>query len=99
MPAAGGAVRLSKGVNGVKIGCPAYIYNTNETPLPAGHRYFFNFLEKNRVLADIRPLRPQVDVLMLPLHWRMGYNSRPIQKQGTMVSQVFKAGAESEVSP
>ncbi|HWP98448.1 MAG TPA: CapA family protein [Syntrophomonadaceae bacterium] len=86
---------LIKDIKGVKVGYLAYAFSTNGMPIPAGHQYFFNFLDKDRVLADIKKLRPQVDVLILVLHWGLEYNPKPTPEQKALARQFLEAGADA----
>ena len=85
---------LIKGIRGVKVGYLAYSYGTNGIPVPNEHPEFFNFLEKNKVLEDICELRPQVDVLVLVLHWGVEYSPRPTPEQVIMAHEFLEAGAD-----
>lgn len=85
---------LIKEVKGVKVGYIAYSYGTNGLPVPAEHPYFFNFLDSDKVLNDIKQLRPQVDVLVLVLHWGVEYSPKPTQHQRAMAFEFLEAGAD-----
>lgn len=86
---------LIKDIRGVKVGYLAYSYSTNGIAIPSGYPYFFNLLEKNKVMADIRALRPQVDILVLVLHWGVEYTPKPTQEQRNLAKQFFEAGADA----
>lgn len=86
---------LIKDIKGVKVGYLAYSFSTNGIAIPAGHSYFFNYLDKDRVLSDIKTVRPQVDVLILVLHWGLEYNPQPTAEQKAMARQFFEAGADA----
>jgi len=85
---------LIKDIKGVKVGFLAYSYGTNEIPVPDEHPYLFNFLDKDKMLADIKKLRPQVDVLVLVLHWGVEYSSKPTAEQEIMAREFLRAGAD-----
>jgi poly-gamma-glutamate synthesis protein (capsule biosynthesis protein) len=70
-------------IRGVKVGYLAYSYRTNGLPVPAEHPYFFNFLDQEQILADIKALRPQVDVVVLVLHWGVEYSPHPPMNRRT----------------
>lgn len=86
---------LIKDIRGVKVGYLAYTYSTNGIPVPSDHPEYVNFLEKDKILADIKALRPQVDVLILILHWGVEYQPRPGQEQIFMAREFIKAGADA----
>ncbi|NMC34963.1 MAG: CapA family protein, partial [Veillonellaceae bacterium] len=85
---------LIKDIRGIKVGYLAYSYGTNGMPIPTGKEYFYNFLQKDRVLADIETLRPQVDVLMLVLHWGVEYSDLPTAEQRELARLFFEKGAD-----
>jgi poly-gamma-glutamate capsule biosynthesis protein CapA/YwtB (metallophosphatase superfamily) len=84
-----------KEFRGVKVGYLAYTYGTNGIALPKEHSYFINILEKERILKDIKALRPQVDVLMLVLHWGVEYSPEPTEEQKILALQFLEAGADA----
>ena len=86
---------LIKDIKGVKVGYLAYTYSTNGVPVPIEHPEYVNLLEKDSILADIKALRPQVDVLILILHWGVEYQPRPGQDQILMARDFIKAGADA----
>lgn len=85
---------LIKDIKGVKVGYVAYSYGTNGIPVPKDHPEFFNFLDKEKILADIKALRPQVDIIILVLHWGLEYTPRPTQEQVIMAHELLEAGAD-----
>ena len=85
---------LIKDIRGVKVGYLAYSYSTNGIPVPAEHPYFFNYLEPEKVLQDIALIRPQVDMVVLVLHWGQEYQPRPTEEQRKMAIKFLTAGAD-----
>lgn len=86
---------LIKDIHGVKVGYLAYSYSTNGIAIPQGYQYFYNFLNKDKILEDIKTLRPQVDVLVLVLHWGVEYTPKPTAEQRAMARQFLEAGADA----
>lgn len=86
---------LIKEIRGVKVGYLGYTYSTNGIPAPDQHPEYVNYLEKDKILADIKALRPQVDVLILVLHWGVEYQPRPGQDQILMAHEFVNAGADA----
>lgn len=86
---------LIKDIRGVKVGYLGYTYSTNGVPIPSGHPEYVNILEKHKVLSDIKMLRPQVDVLILVLHWGVEYQPMPEQDQTAMARDFLEAGADA----
>ena len=85
---------LIKDIRGVKVGYLAYSYSTNGIPVPAEHPYFFNYLDKDLILADIKALRPEVDVVVLVLHWGVEYSPKPTEEQKELAREFLAAGAD-----
>lgn len=85
---------LIKNIRGVKVGYLAYSYGTNGIPVPEEKSYCFSFLEQDQVLSDIGRLRPQVDVLVLILHWGVEYETQPEAWQVEMAHRFLSAGAD-----
>ncbi len=86
-------VFLIKELKGIKVGYLAYSYGTNGIPIPADKGYCFNLLEREKILSDLQRLRPQVDVLVLVLHWGTEYTHKPNPEQMEMAHEFLQAGA------
>lgn len=85
---------LIKDLKGIRVGYLAYTYGTNGIPVPSDKPYLVNFLERDRILADISALRPQVDVLVLVLHWGIEYSPQPTEEQKALAREFCAAGAD-----
>lgn len=85
---------LIKDLKGIRVGYLAYTYSTNGIPVPADKPYLVNFLDRERILADIQTLRPQVDVLVLVLHWGVEYSPQPTEEQKALAREFCAAGAD-----
>lgn len=85
---------LIKDIRGVKVGYLAYSYGTNGIPVPKDYSYFFNFLDRDKILTDIELLRPQVDVLIVMLHWGVEYATQPTQDQMILAREILEKGAD-----
>lgn len=88
---------LIKDIRGIKVGYLSYTYGTNGLSLPAEHTYFINMLEKERILQDIDSLRPQVDILILVLHWGVEYSTEPTEEQRSLAREFLEAGTDAIV--
>lgn len=53
-----------------------------------------NILNPDKVLADISSLRPQVDILILVLHWGEEYRQQPNDQQKDLAKKLLEAGAD-----
>ncbi|AGA68137.1 Bacterial capsule synthesis protein PGA_cap [Desulfitobacterium dichloroeliminans LMG P-21439] len=88
---------LIKDIRGTQVGYLSYTYGTNGLSLPAEHSYFINMLEKERILQDIDALRPQVELLILVLHWGVEYSTEPTAEQRSLAREFLEAGADAIV--
>ncbi len=86
---------LIKDIRGIKVGFICYGYDTNGIPLPQDKPYFYNLLDRDKILADISSLRPQVDVLVLMLHWGVEYSPYPTDQQTKLANQFLAQGADA----
>ncbi len=85
---------LIKDIKGIKVGYLAYSYGTNGIPIPQDKSYCFNLLDRDKILSDLGWLRPQVDVLILVLHWGTEYMHQPEPEQVDMAYEFLNAGAD-----
>ncbi len=85
---------LIKDIRGVKVGFLTYSYGTNGIALPSGKPYFFNSLDRDKVMTDITALRPNVDLLVLILHWGVEYSPYPTEQQRKLAIAFFQQGAD-----
>lgn len=85
---------LIRNLKGIKVGYLGYTYSTNGIPVPADKPYLVNFLNRDRILNDINVLRPQVDVLVLVLHWGVEYSPQPTEEQKALAREFCAAGAD-----
>jgi poly-gamma-glutamate synthesis protein (capsule biosynthesis protein) len=64
--------------NNFKIGFLSYTYGTNGIPLPRGKFWLVSLIERGKMAADIKALRPLCDYLVVSMHWgdeyKLGYN-------------------------
>ncbi|CFX68802.1 Capsule synthesis protein, CapA [Syntrophomonas zehnderi OL-4] len=86
---------LIKDIRGIKIGFLAYGYDTNGIPLPQDKPYFYNLIDPDKILEDISTLRPQVDVLVLLLHWGVEYSPYPTAQQEKLAQQFLAQGVDA----
>lgn len=85
---------LIKEANGIKVGYLGYTYGTNGIPVPERYAYVVNFIDANKILADIKALRPQVDIIVLVLHWGVEYTRTPTPEQKLLARQFLESGAD-----
>lgn len=85
---------LIRDIRGIKVGFLAYTYGTNGIPVPKDTPYLVNILDKDTVLADINSIRPDVDILVLVLHWGIEYTPEPSNEQREMAREFLTAGTD-----
>lgn len=85
---------LIKTIRGVKVGYLAYTYGINGIPLPKNAPFLVNIMDPDKVIADIYTLRPNVDVLILVLHWGEEYRQQPTTQQKELAQKFLEAGAD-----
>ena len=85
---------LIKNIKGIRVGYLGYTYSTNGIPVPNDMPYLVNYLERDKIMDDIGRLRPQVDVLVLVLHWGVEYSPQPTQEQKALAREFCEAGAD-----
>jgi hypothetical protein len=64
--------------NNFKVGFLSYTYGTNGIPLPRGKLWLVSLIERGKMAADIKALRPLCDYLVVSMHWgdeyKLNYN-------------------------
>lgn len=83
-----------KEVNGIKVGYLGYTYSTNGIPVPKNYSFLVNFIEPDKIVADIQKLRPEVDIVVLVLHWGVEYTPAPTAEQKKMARMFLESGAD-----
>ena len=66
-----------KEINGIKYALLSYTEQTNGIAVPSDKSYLCNVYNKDKVKTDIEKYRPQVDVLMVAMHWGEEYTNTP----------------------
>ena len=77
-------------LRGLKIGVLAFAEKSNH---PANGKAVLHKLEQAE--AAVRALRPQVDVLVISIHWGVQYQLRPTKKQVALAHTLIDAGADA----
>ncbi|MGI6469535.1 MAG: CapA family protein [Syntrophomonadaceae bacterium] len=83
-----------KAANGIKVGYLGYTYSTNGIPVPENYDFLVNFIEPDKIVEDIQKLRPEVDIVVLVLHWGVEYTPQPTAEQKRMARMFLEAGAD-----
>jgi len=64
--------------NNFKVGFLSYTYGTNGIPLPKDKSWLVSLIDREKIAADIKSLRPLCDYLVVSMHWgdeyKLNYN-------------------------
>lgn len=81
-------------VGSIKIGMLAYTYGTNGLYLPKGSPFSVNYIDEAKMKVDIEALRPEVDVLVVSMHWGSEYVYEENDYQRTYAKLLNEAGVD-----
>ncbi|MBB6452800.1 poly-gamma-glutamate synthesis protein (capsule biosynthesis protein) [Salirhabdus euzebyi] len=79
---------------GIKVGFVAYTYGTNGLIRPEDKPYLVQLIDDNKIVEDIEKLKPQVDFVVVSLHFGLEYQRLANEVQELLVDEVSKAGAD-----
>lgn len=88
---------LIEDVRGVKLGFLSYTYgcNGNEAAYSKEDREgFINFIDEGRIYRDIDKMRPEVDFLVLYIHWGQEYQLSPNESQTLLADKLLARGVD-----
>ncbi|MCZ8518146.1 MULTISPECIES: CapA family protein [Paenibacillus] len=88
------SVPLIREVNGIRVGMLAYSKSTNKIPIPPGYDWCVDLLDEDRMLREVRALRPLCDVLVVCPHWGREYTHRPVEVQRRLMRRLLSGGAD-----
>lgn len=81
-------------LKGIRIGMVSYTYGTNGLFLPEGSPFIINYIDKERIIHDIKAMKEKVDVTVVLLHWGPEFTTQEAQEQRDLASAVNEAGAD-----
>lgn len=81
-------------LNGVRLAFLAYVNVEPKSAEAAPDQPGLAWLDGDRVLADIRFVRPLADVLIVCLHWGVEYAKQPDRRQVDLAHRMVDAGAD-----
>ncbi|KQL48891.1 capsule biosynthesis protein [Brevibacillus choshinensis] len=85
---------LIREVKGIRIGILAYTYGTNKQQVPQDSPWLVNLLDQAVIEQEIFRLRPQVDLLIVCLHFGVEFRFAPTQKQRILAQSLLDRGAD-----
>lgn len=83
-----------KSVNGIIFGFLNYTYGTNGLKPPKGKEYIINYIDEEKIIKDIKKLRPFVDTLIVGIHFGTEYEQKPNKLQKRITKKMAEAGAD-----
>lgn len=84
---------LIKDLQGIKVGFLSYTYDTNGIPIPED--VWVSMMDHDKIVEDIEKLQPQVDFLVLIMHWGEEYGTYPTEEQQEWAQEFLESGADA----
>lgn len=84
---------LIKDLKGIKVGFLSYTYDTNGIPIPDD--VWVSMMDHDKIMADIGELSPQVDFLVVIMHWGEEYGTYPTSEQQEWAEEFLESGADA----
>ena len=78
----------------IKYGLLAYTTLTNGLNPPKGKEHYVNIYGPEQAKIDIEALRPEVDVLMVSMHWGSEYTHTPSTQQREIANHLASLGVD-----
>lgn len=79
---------------GIKIGVVSYTYGTNGLYLPKNSPFIVNYIDEEKMTADIAAMKELVDVTVVLMHWGPEYVTEAAENQRHLANVLNKAGAD-----
>ncbi|MRG85280.1 CapA family protein [Salinibacillus xinjiangensis] len=79
---------------GISVGFLAYTYGTNGLIRPENKPYLVQYIDDNTIIEDIKDLKPQVDFVVVSLHFGLENQRLANDVQKLLADEVSKAGAD-----
>lgn len=87
-------IRVVETEEGISLAFIAYTYGTNGIPVPDGKDYLVNFIDREKIAADIAEASELADVVVASLHFGNEYELMPNQMQTDLVQFVADEGVD-----
>ncbi len=81
-------------VKGIKIVILSYTYGTNYIPIPKNSPSIVNLIHPPKIVHDIHIVQPNVDVVIVSLHFGREFHRYPSDFQKGLVELLWKNGAD-----
>jgi len=80
--------------NNISYSLLSYTYGTNGITIPNGKTYLVNYIDKDKIKADVEKVRSKVDVLMVSLHFGTEYTHVPTDYQIEIATYLASLGVD-----
>lgn len=78
----------------LKIGLLSYTYGTNGLFLPKDSPYIVNYIDEEKISADVNSLKPNVDVVVVLIHWGAEYATNYNDSQKQLATKLNEWGVD-----
>ncbi|MGM0613687.1 MAG: CapA family protein, partial [Bacteroidota bacterium] len=75
-----------------KIGFIAYVDKSTNPKTEYFPELFINYFEPEKVIEDVKGLKPKVDRIICSIHWGVDYSHYPIEEQRVIARKLVDAG-------
>lgn len=79
---------------GIKMGVVSYTYGTNGLYLSKDSPFVINYIDEEKMMADIQAIKQLVDVTVVLIHWGPEYVTAENEQQRHLASVLNEAGAD-----
>lgn len=81
-------------INNIRFGFLGYTYGCNGLFPPAGKEYLVNIYDDEMLINDLAAIRPNVDVLIVSMHWGDEYSMEVSDEQNRIAHLLADNGAD-----
>lgn len=80
--------------NGVRVGILGYTYGLNGYVLPEGKEYLVDLIDKEKIVADVKRLEKDSDIIAVSMHWGEEYSFTPSEEQQELAQFLSDLGVD-----
>lgn len=81
-------------VKDVRIGVLAYTYSLNGLSIPKGKGYLVSMIDEERIAAEIKEMKEEVDLTVVSIHWGEEYSLQPTARQKELAAYLADQGVD-----
>ena len=79
---------------GKNIGFMAYVDQSTNPKTENYKELFINYLQKDKIISDVKLIRSEVDTIICSLHWGKDYSFYPTQNQVELAHALIESGVD-----